>query len=126
MIGSRSERLVVEDDEAVAWKTELIAMKRANHHDKSSCIVVNGTVVPIDANGGVAGHVEDTVSSGASNRFGQEPHKTSERKTHGEAKGTFLTVVRVMFSTLQSSSLFAAVLLSGMAGGVIDIFLFIR
>eukprot|EP00904_Undaria_pinnatifida_P002326 jgi/Undpi1/12094/HiC_scaffold_4.g01792.m1 len=117
---------MMEDDGAVALKTEPKSVKRVNHDGASNGILVDGIVIPTAANGGVANQMEDNVTSGTSKRFRQEPLTIDDRKTHDDAKGRFLTVVRLMFGTLESSSLFAAVLLSGMAGGVIDIFLFIR
>lgn len=117
---------MMEDDGAVALKTELKSVKRVNHDGASNGILVDGIVIPTAANGGVANQMEDNVTSGTSKRFRQEPLTIGDRKTHDDAKERFLTVVRLMFGTLESSSLFAAVLLSGMAGGVIDIFLFIR
>ncbi|CAM9175600.1 unnamed protein product [Laminaria digitata] len=101
----RSERLAMGDNDAAAWKTELVKMERASDGDAP---------------------IEGVVTSGPRSRFGQELHETSKSATREEDKVGVLAVVRVMLGTPHNATFFAAVGLSGMGAGVIDMFLFIR
>ena len=113
------------DNDAVTRETELVEIERAGDGDTPSAALVP-TAADATADCGISHQVEGVVSSEPSNRTGQELHETGKSETHEEEKVGVLAVVHVMLSTPHNATFFAAVGLSGMGAGVIDMFLFIR
>lgn len=107
------------DNDTIVCKMELVEMERAGDSDASRAVVVPTTAT---ADYGLSDAVEGVVTS--------RPRSTAGKKlrieTHEEAKVGVLTAVRFMLGTPHKATFFAAVGLSGMGAGVIDMFLFIR
>lgn len=113
------------DDDAVARRTELVEIERAGDGDTPSAALVP-TAADATADCGVSYQVEGVVSSEPRSCSGQELHEIGKSEMHEKEEVGVLAVVHVMLSTPHNATFFAAVGLSGMGAGVIDMFLFIR
>lgn len=123
--GGPRERLTTGDNDAVARKKELVEIKRAGDGDAPSAVVVP-TAATASVECSVSDQVKVVVTSGPVSTFGQELHDTNKGETYEEGKVGVLAIVRVMLATSHNATFFAAVGLSGMGAGIIDMFLFIR
>lgn len=126
----RSERLAPSDKNgSTALKTELVETEPASDGGASSAVAPPS---PAAAVWDISDEVEGGVTPGLRNNFGQESlgqgldEASKSEMREEEGNDGVLAAVRVMLATPYNATFFAAVGMSGMGAGVIDMFLFIR